>query len=102
MIICAGAPLVAEAVPPSPVPFNLTLYKGAKSYRLPREFVEFLLIHPVARAFTAWAATTAVPDEMVVASLARVSGTQRRSNTWIVQQAANIVHGLLLSLVMPT
>ena len=94
-IICAGAPLVAESVPPTPVPFNLTLYKGAKSYRLTRKFVEFLLTHPVARAFTAWAATTAVPDEMVVASLARVSRTQRRSKTWIVQQAANIQHSLL-------
>ena len=69
-----------------PVPFNLTLYKGAKSYYLPRRFVQFLLTHPVARAFLAWAATTAVPDETVVASLARVSRKERRGDSWWVEQ----------------
>ena len=39
-----------------PVPFNLTLYKGAKSYYLPRWFVQFLLTHPVARTFLAFLA----------------------------------------------
>jgi hypothetical protein len=31
---------------PDPVPFGLTIYKGAKSYRLPRQFVDFLLTTP--------------------------------------------------------
>ena len=34
-----------------PPPFNLSLYKGISSYRLPRWFVSFLLTHPVARDF---------------------------------------------------
>ena len=32
-------------------PFNLTIYKGAKSWRLPRKFVTFLLNHPVAKTY---------------------------------------------------
>ena len=34
--------------PADPVPFNMTVFKGRKSYKLPREFVRFLLRHPVA------------------------------------------------------
>ena len=34
-----------------PIPFNLTIYKGAKAWKLPREFVQFLLTHPVANEF---------------------------------------------------
>ena len=34
-----------------PPPFNLNIYKGAKSWRLPRKFVNFLLNHPVAKVF---------------------------------------------------
>ena len=34
-----------------PPPFNLTIYKGAKSWRLPRKFVTFLLDHPVAKKY---------------------------------------------------
>ena len=34
-----------------PPPFNLTIYKGAKSWRLTRTFVDFLLHHPVAKTF---------------------------------------------------
>ena len=34
-----------------PPPFNLTIYKGAKSWRLTRTFVHFLLKHQVAKIF---------------------------------------------------
>ena len=34
-----------------PIPFNLTIYKGAKAWKLPRTFVNFLLQHPVALKF---------------------------------------------------
>ena len=34
-----------------PPPFNLTIYKGAKSWRLTRKFVNFLLNHPVSQTF---------------------------------------------------
>ena len=39
---------------PNPVPFDLLMYKGGKSYRLPRIFVQFLLEHPVAAKFLEW------------------------------------------------
>ena len=35
----------------TPTPFNLSLYKGEKSWAAPRKFVEFLLHHPVAQQF---------------------------------------------------
>ena len=35
----------------TPPPFNLTIYKGAKAWKVPRTFVEFLLNHPVAQEF---------------------------------------------------
>ena len=38
-------------IPLGPIPFNLTIYKGAKAWKLPREFVQFLLTHPVANEF---------------------------------------------------
>ena len=37
-----------------PPPYNLTLMKGIKSYKLPRKFVAFVLNHPVAQAFLFW------------------------------------------------
>ena len=40
--------------PQDPVPYNLTIYKGAKSWKLPRTFVSFLLSHPVATEFLEW------------------------------------------------
>ena len=35
----------------TPPPFGLTIYKGAKAWRVPRSFVEFLFKHPVAKEF---------------------------------------------------
>ena len=32
-------------------PFNLKIYKGAKAWRVPRLFVEFLIDHPIAQEF---------------------------------------------------
>ena len=71
---------------PEPVPFGLTIYKGAKSYRLPRHFVEFLLTHPVATSLIEWSKTTAVPDEMVVPTLARISSVKMVNDSWEVEQ----------------
>ena len=34
-----------------PPPFNITIYKGPKSWRLTRTFVNFLLNHPFAKTF---------------------------------------------------
>ena len=46
--------------PQDPVPFNLTIYKGAKSWKLPRTFVSFLLTHPVAMEFLEWSRSTSL------------------------------------------
>ena len=72
---------------PDPVPFNLTIYKGAKSYRLPRQFVDFLLNHQVAKDFIEWSKTTSVPDEMVVPTLARISAVKMSNDRWLVDQS---------------
>ena len=37
--------------PSDPVPFNMTVFKGGKSWQLPRSFVWFLLYHPVSKRF---------------------------------------------------
>ena len=47
----AGSNLLELNGSPDPIPFGLIMYEGAKSYRLPRIFVESLLKHPVALAF---------------------------------------------------
>ena len=74
-----------------PVPFNLTIFKGIKSHRLPRAWVRWLLTHPVARAFTSWSRTSALPDEMVVPTLARVSlALQREDGSWLVEQNGEV------------
>ena len=70
-----------------PPPFNLSLYKGIKSYRLPRWFVSFLLTHPVARDFLDWVMFTAHAEEHAVPTLARISRTHLLDNgTWQVTQ----------------
>ena len=71
---------------PDPIPFGLTIYKGTKSYCLPRHFVEFLLTHPVATTFIKWSRTTVVPDEMVVPTLARISSCIQENESWVVEQ----------------
>ena len=71
---------------PDPIPFGLTIYKGRKSYRLPRQFVDFLLNHPVATGFIEWSKTTAVPDEMVVHTLGRISSVTMVNDKWVVEQ----------------
>ena len=70
-----------------PPPYNLSLYKGIKSYRLPRQFVVFLLSHPVARDYIDWVMFTAHTEEHTVATLARISNiTQNRHGDWQVSQ----------------
>ena len=59
-----------------PPPFNLSLYKGIKSFRLPRSFVSFLLTHPVARDFLQWTMKTLIAEEHTVQTLARLVNTQ--------------------------
>ena len=79
-------PMIDTGKRQDPVPYNLKLYKGAKSYKLPRQFVEFLLTHPVARSFLDWSKSTAIPDEMVVPTLSRISNLTKVEENWIVEQ----------------
>ena len=67
--------MIEDSEAPDPVPFQLNIYKGIKSHRLPRSFVKFLLNHPVAQTFYNWSKSTFIPDEMVVPTLARISST---------------------------
>ena len=70
-----------------PPPYNLSLYKGIKSYRLPRQFVAFLLNHPVAKEYIDWVMFTAHAEEHTVATLARISNmTQNPNGDWQVSQ----------------
>ena len=70
-----------------PPPYNLTLYKGIKSSRLPRQFVTFLLTHPVARDYIDWVMFTAFADEHTMATLARISKVSLSDNgVWEVTQ----------------
>ena len=57
----------------NPPPFNLTIYKGRKSWKIPRSFVTFLLTHPVVEEFRRWSKTVYIPDEYFVPTLARIS-----------------------------
>ena len=70
-----------------PPPYNLSLYKGMKSYLLPRQFVTFLLTHPVARDYIDWVMFTAHAEEHTVATLARISNISlSRKGVWQVTQ----------------
>ena len=37
-------------------------------------------------AFLSWSKATAIPDEMVVPTLARISTMREENNTWVVEQ----------------
>jgi len=70
-----------------PPPFNLTIYKGRKAWKLPRSFVKFLLTHPVVHQFGKWARTISISDEYFIATLARISDTTMTpEGTWRVSQ----------------
>ena len=50
-----------------PPPFNLTIYKGAKSWRLTRKFVNFLLNHQVAKTYLGEASFSNENHDMAIA-----------------------------------
>jgi len=69
-----------------PPPYNLTLMKGIKSYRLPRKFVAFVLNHPVAQNFLLWSSQMFIPDETALQTLATISNVSLANGSWIVEQ----------------
>ena len=71
----------------SPPPFNISLYKGKDSFKLPRQFVNFMVHHPVATSFLNWSSTTFISAEHVVPTLATISDYyQDMDGGWIVEQ----------------
>ena len=70
------------------VPYDMRIYKGAKSWKLPRSFVSFLLTDTVVQQFLEWSRVTWVSDEMVVPTLARISQVKRgeMESQWVVEQ----------------
>ena len=92
-----GMPLIDTGERQDPVPYNLKIYKGAKSYRLPRKFVDFLLNHAVAKRFLDWSKSTALPDEMVVPTLARISNLTKVDENWVVKQDERLCSKATLS-----
>ena len=74
-----------------PVPFQLAIFKGIKSHRIPRAWVRWLLTHPVPQAVASWAETSALADEMLIPTLARVSLTsQQEDGSWLVEQKGDL------------
>jgi hypothetical protein len=49
------------------------VYKGYKNVMIRRDFANFLIRHPVAKAFEEYLHDTMVPDEHLYASLARIT-----------------------------
>ena len=83
----AGPMVEVEEDQYPPPPYNLSLYKGIKSYRLPRHFVVFLLNHPVARNYLDWVMFTKQAEEHTLQTLARISNiTQNSNGDWQVTQ----------------
>ena len=66
------------------VPYDLAILKGYKNVALRREFVEFILRHPVAKAFYAWLYNTRVPDEHFYSTLDSIRVVSEETGT--VQQ----------------
>ena len=69
-----------------PVPFGLRIFKGSKTFRLPRHFVEFLVYHEVAQTYIDWSRKQISPEEQIIPSLARISSMNRTNGSWSVEQ----------------
>ena len=69
-----------------PVPFALRIFKGSKTFRLPRHFVEFLLHHEVARTYIDWSRKQISPEEQIIPTLARISSMKWTNGSWLVEQ----------------
>ena len=54
-------------------PYGLKIFKGYKNVMIRRDFANFLIFHPVAKAFEEFLHDTIVPDEHLYATLARIT-----------------------------
>ena len=53
-------------------PYGLEVFKGYKNVMIRRDFANFLIHHPVAKAFEEYLHDTLVPDEHLYATLGRI------------------------------
>ena len=53
-------------------PYGLEVFKGYKNVMIRRDFANFLINHPVAKAFEEYLHDTLVPDEHLYATLGRI------------------------------
>ena len=54
-------------------PYGLKIFKGYKNVMIRRDFANFLIFHPVAKAFEEFLHDTIVPDEHLYATLGRIT-----------------------------
>ena len=78
-----------------PVPFGLRIFKGSKTFRLPRQFAEFLIYHEVAQTYIDWSRKQISPEEQIIPSLARISSMKRTNGSWLVEQDYSPLEGKL-------
>ena len=64
-----------------PPPFGLKVYKGFKNVILRRDFVEFLVMHPVANALKTFLKNTLIPDEHFYATMSRIEHIEMDNET---------------------
>ena len=70
----------------SPVPCNMTVYKGWKNVIMSRNFSNFTLHHPVAKIFRDWTKDMEIPDEEFFPTLARITKIQKTHGNYTVTQ----------------
>ena len=53
-------------------PYKLQIFKGYKNVMIRKDFAEFLIYHPVAKAFEEYMTDTMIPDEHLYATMSRI------------------------------
>ena len=67
---------VNTKVKKKPPPFGLKVFKGFKNVILRRDFVRFVITHPIAKAFRIFLQDTNIPDEHFYATLSRITNIE--------------------------
>ena len=67
-------------------PFRLKIFTGVRSFILPRFWVWFLMVHPVAQDYLEWSKDTYMPEEHVVHTITRITKVKFINKEWVVEQ----------------
>ena len=70
-----------------PAPHNLTVLKAQKNVILRRDFVNFLVYHPVAIAYYNWLSDSFIPDEHFFSTMSTVEADMIGKRRWTVRQS---------------